>query len=388
MTDVIYLDHHATTPCDPRVVEAMLPWFTAHFGNPSSDTHDLGREARRAVEAARVEVAELLGGEPRGVVFTSGATEALSWAIQSATLLGKVDGRAEIVTVGTEHKAVLDTCELVRKRGHARVSFAVTMEDGRVDLDSLAKLITGRTALVAIMAANNETGVLQPIDQIGNLCADAGVPFLCDAVQAVGKVPFRFGLRGLSMAATSAHKMYGPKGIGALYIGDRSLQRRLEPLIAGGGQERGLRSGTMNVPAIVGFGRAAALAAVEGCVETERLRGLRDELLAGLRAGFPGLVVNGSMEHRLPHSLNVSFMGVEAQALIAAVPEIAVSSGSACNSAAVQPSHVLMAMGLGEERAFSAVRFGLGTGQSRTDCQTAANRFCEIAIILLETAAV
>lgn len=372
--DVIYLDNHATTPCDPRVVQAMLPYFSEFFGNPASESHAAGRTAKAAVEKARTQVAQLIGGEPAGITFTSGATEALSWALQSLAALGAADGRDEIVLATTEHKAVIDTCRFLEAHRGVTLRWLAVDSLGISDPDVLESLLGARTACVAVMAANNETGVLQPIDEIAERCAVRSVPFLCDATQAVGKVAFDAAASGIGLVAASAHKIYGPKGAGCLWVGDRKLRRRMAPLIIGGGQERGRRSGTLNVPAIVGFGEAASIAAAEWQADGERLRTLRDELLARLQAELDGVVVNGCMERRLPHNLNVSIAGVDSQALMAAVPDVAFSSGSACTATSVEPSHVLTAMGLGESRSHSAVRFGLGCGTSRGDAQDAAVR--------------
>ena len=364
--DVIFLDHHATTPCDPRVVEAMLPYFTEVFGNPSSESHAPGRMAKAAVERAREQVAQLIGGAPAGVTFTSGATEALSWALQSLAALGADDGRDEIVLATTEHKAVIDTCRFLEARRGVTLRWLPVDRPGISDPAELAELLSERTACVAVMAANNETGVLQPIDEIARICAEQGVPYLCDATQAVGKVAFDASAMGITLVAASAHKIYGPKGAGCLWVGDRKLRRQLRPLIVGGGQERGRRSGTLNVPAIVGFGAAASIAASEWEADGERLRGLRNELLARLQGELSDVEVNGCMERRLPHNLNVSIAGVDSQALMAAVPTAALSAGSACTAATVEPSHVLTAMGLGDLRAHEALRFGLGRATSRT----------------------
>ncbi len=364
MRQPIYLDHHATTPVDPRVLEAMLPWFGPKFGNAASRTHRFGWEAEKAVELARRRIAELAGAEPREIVFTSGATESNNLAIKGA-------GARHIVTVSTEHKAVLDPV----KRLGCPAAILSPQRDGRIDPDALRAAIRPETGLVSVMAANNEIGTLQPLAEIGAICRERGVLFHCDAAQAFGRIPLDVEAAGIDLLSVSAHKMYGPKGVGALYVRRRRV--RLSPLIDGGGHEFGMRSGTLNVPGIVGFGEACGIAAAGMESEAVRIGALRDRLLRGLEASIGGIRVNGSMEHRLPGNLNVSFSGIDAEALLMSMPELALSTGSACSSAAVEPSHVLRAIGLSEELARSAVRFGLGRFNTEEEIEYAAGRICE-----------
>jgi cysteine desulfurase len=354
----IYMDYHATTPVDPRVVDAMLPFFTQHFGNPASRNHAFGWEAEEAVELARKQVAELIGATAKEVIFTSGATEANNLAIKGVAEMYREKGN-HIITCVTEHKAVIDTCKKLEKQG-ARVTYLPVQKDGRIDLDQLRAAITDKTILISIMTANNEIGVLQPIAEIGALAKEKGVLFHTDAVQAAGKVPFDVNALKADLVSLSAHKMYGPKGIGALYVRRRNPRVLLAEQVNGGGHERGMRSGTLNVTGIVGFGKAAALAKAEMATESERLRGLRDKLNAALHANLDEIYVNGSWEHRLPHSLNISFAYVEGESLLMGINDVAVSSGSACTSASLEPSYVLKALGAGDDLAHSSIRFGLG----------------------------
>jgi cysteine desulfurase len=354
----IYMDNHATTPVDPRVLEAMLPYFTERFGNAASRNHSFGWQAEEAVEAARKQVADLIGATAKEIVFTSGATESDNLAIKGAAHMYREKGN-HLITVVTEHKAVIDTCKHLEKEGFA-VTYLPVSKDGLIDLDQLRAAITNRTILISVMAANNEVGVLQPVAEIGKIARERGVLFHTDAVQAAGKVPFDVNGMNVDMASLSAHKMYGPKGVGALYVRRRNPRVLLTPIIDGGGHERGMRSGTLNVPGVVGMGKAAALARGEMASEAARLASLRDRLLAGLRQGLDEIYVNGSMEHRLPGNLNVSFAYVEGESLLMGVNDVAVSSGSACTSATLEPSYVLKALGTGDELAHSSIRFGLG----------------------------
>jgi len=354
----IYMDNHATTPVDPRVLEAMLPYFTERFGNAASRNHSFGWQAEEAVEAARKQVADLIGATAKEIVFTSGATESDNLAIKGAAHMYREKGN-HLITVVTEHKAVIDTCKHLEKEGFA-VTYLPVSKDGLIDLDQLRAAITNRTILISVMAANNEVGVLQPVAEIGKIARERGVLFHTDAVQAAGKVPFDVNGMNVDMASLSAHKMYGPKGVGALYVRRRNPRVLLTPIIDGGGHERGMRSGTLNVPGVVGMGKAAALAREEMVSEAARLASLRDRLLAGLRQGLDEIYVNGSMEHRLPGNLNVSFAYVEGESLLMGVNDVAVSSGSACTSATLEPSYVLKALGTGDELAHSSIRFGLG----------------------------
>ncbi len=353
----IYFDNNATTPVDPRVVEAMLPWFFEKPGNAASRTHPFGWEAEDAVAQGRAQVASLIGAEPEEIAFTSGATEAVNLALKGVFEAWQSKGK-HFVTVKTEHKAVLDTCKRIRKWG-GEVTLVDVQPDGVVDLDRLEAAIRPDTVLVAVMWANNETGVIQPVAEIGALCARHEVLFFSDATQAVGKIPVNPKEAGVHLMACSAHKMYGPKGVGALYV-CRQPRIRLAPLIDGGGHERGLRSGTLNVPGIVGFGQAAAIARAEQDAEAERLRQLRDRLEAGLTR-LPQVRVNGAGAPRLPHVSNVMFRYIDAEALLMSFNRyVAVSTGSACTSATLEPSHVLRAMGLSEDEAHASVRFSLG----------------------------
>jgi cysteine desulfurase len=352
------MDYHATTPVDPRVVDAMLPYFTNHFGNAASRNHAFGWEAEEAVETARRQVADLIGANPKEVIFTSGATESNNLAIKGVAEMYREKGN-HIITCVTEHKAVIDTCKKLEKQG-GRVTYLPVQKDGRIDLDDLRAAITNKTILITIMTANNEIGVLQPIAEIGAIAKEKGILFHTDAVQAVGKVPFNVNDTKVDLVSMSGHKFYGPKGVGALYVRRRNPRVLLAEQISGGGHERGMRSGTLNVPGIVGLGKAAALAQAEMATESERLRMLRDRLNKKLHASLDELYINGSMEYRLPHNLNVSFAYVEGESLLMGINDVAVSSGSACTSASLEPSYVLKALGAGDDLAHSSIRFGLG----------------------------
>ena len=366
----IYLDNQATTPCDPRVVQAMLPFFTERFGNAHSAEHAMGRDAEDAVEAARAQLAALIGAEPREIVFTSGATEANNLAIKGAARFAasQGSGRRRVITVATEHKCVLESVADLRAEGFDPVILPV-QSDGLLDPARLAFALQTPAALVSIMAANNETGVLQDLPRLAAMAREAGALFHTDAAQALGKGPF--DVAGTDLASFSAHKMYGPKGIGALYV-RRRPRARLLPLFSGGGQERGLRSGTLPTPLVAGFGEACRIARAEMAEEEARLTTLRDRLLAGLRARLPGLRVNGSMQRRLPGNLNVTLPQADALAVMRAAPELCVSTGSACSSAAIAPSYVLAAMGLRPDEAARSLRIGLGRFTSAADVDFAA----------------
>lgn len=356
----IYMDAHATTPVDPRVMEAMRPWFTEKYGNPASRTHSFGREAARAVEEARAQVAALAGADPSEIVFTSGATESDNLAIKGAVEANRERGD-HVVTVRTEHRAVLDSCRALERQGRARVTVLPVRKDGLLDLDELRRAITDRTVLVSVMAANNEIGVLQPVEEIGAICRERGVLFHTDATQAAGKVPFDVRAAEADLASFSAHKMYGPKGAGALYVRRRGGRRaRIAPQMDGGGHEQGLRSGTLPVPLLVGFGRACEIARAEMAEEARRVLALRERLRKLIFEGLDHVYLHGSLERRLPGNLNVGFAFVEGESLITALGEVAVSSGSACGSAEREPSHVLLALGVDEPLARSSIRFGLG----------------------------
>jgi cysteine desulfurase len=358
LTFPIYLDFHASTPVDRRVLEVMLPFFCEHYGNAASRTHAFGWKADAAVEAARRQVAVAIGAVPKEIVFTSGATESNNLAIKGAAhaLKGKGD---HIITVATEHKAVLDSCKQLTREGFRLTCLGVG-SDGLVSLQALADAITARTIVVSVMAANNEIGVLQPIKEIAAIAHERGVLVHTDAVQAIGKVPFSVAETGVDMASLTAHKIYGPKGVGALFVRKADPKIDLEPLIDGGGHERGLRSGTLNVPGIVGFGKAAEIAAAEVTGEASRVGALRDRLLEGLRTRVPDLCVNGSMTHRVPHNLNVSFRDVVGESLLLGISDICVSAGSACSSGSEEPPYVLKALGLDPDLARASIRFGLG----------------------------
>jgi cysteine desulfurase len=353
------MDNHATTRADPRVVEAMLPYFSETFGNAASRNHEFGWRAEAAVETARGRIARLIGASPKEIVFTSGATESNNLALK-----GLVQRRAErgnhIITCVTEHKAVLDPCRRLEKEGF-RVSYLPVGRDGLLDVQRLAEAITAKTILISVMYANNETGVIQPIAEIGRVARERGVALHVDAAQAVGKIPVDVERDAIDLLSLTAHKLYGPKGIGALYVRRRAPRVEIEAQMDGGGHERGMRSGTLNVPAIVGFGRACEICRDEMAVESARLTALRDRLKEGLLARIDAIAVNGSLEHRLPHNLSVSFAGVDGESLLLGLgADVAVSSGSACTSANPEPSHVLRAMGVPERLAHSSIRFGLG----------------------------
>lgn len=368
----IYLDHHATTPCDPRVVEAMLPYLTEEFGNPASRTHAFGWSAEAAVEGAREQVARAVGASPREIVFTSGATEANNLALFGAARALR-DRGGRVVTCTTEHRAVLDPCAALEREGF-RVSYVGVDGDGLIDPDAFAEALCPGTVLVSVMHANNEIGVIQDVAPLAALAHERGALVHCDAAQSVGKVPVDVHALGVDLLSISGHKLYGPKGIGALYVRRRQPRLRLQPLQVGGGHERGLRSGTLPTPLCVGLGRACEIAGEEMEAEAARVGALRDRLWEGLRARLPAVRLNGHPTRRLPGNLNVSFDGVEGEALLVGLPELAVSTGSACTSATQTPSHVLRALGLGEARALSSLRFGLGRRNTADEIDLAADR--------------
>jgi cysteine desulfurase len=354
----IYLDNHATTRTDPRVVEAMLPFFTEHYGNAASRNHVFGWKAEEAVDAARAEIAYLIGAEARDVVFTSGATESNNLAIKGAAALLRRQGN-HLVTVVTEHRAVLDPCRRLQRDGFD-VTFLPVDRFGRVSAEQVARAITDRTILVSVMLANNEIGTLQPVAEIGRLCKQRKVLLHTDATQAVGKIAVNVEALQVDLLSLSAHKLYGPKGVGALYLRRRQPHVRLEPLFDGGGHERGVRSGTLPVPLIVGFGAACDLCRREMTDEAVRLVALRQRLADGLQERLEGVTLNGHPTERLPGNLNLSFADVRGEALLMALKNVAVSSGSACTSASVEPSYVLRALGVPDDLAHSSIRFGLG----------------------------
>ena len=378
----IYMDNHATTPVDPRVVEAMLPYFTNQFGNAASRNHPFGWEAEKAVETAREQIAALIHASPKEIIFTSGATESDNLAIKGVAEMYREKGN-HIITMVIEHKAVLDTCKRLEKYGY-QVTYLPVGKDGRIDLDDLRRAITPKTILISIMYANNEIGVLQPIEEIGRIAKEHKVLFHTDATQAVGKVPFDVEKFNVDLASLSAHKMYGPKGVGALYVRRKNPRVQVAPLIDGGGHERGMRSGTLNVPSIVGFGKACEIARAEMPAEMERMRGLRERLKNNLFGRLDEVYINGSLEHRLPNNLNVSFAYVEGESLLMGINDIAVSSGSACTSATLEPSYVLKALGVGEDLAHTSIRFGLGRFNTDEEVDYVADRVVETVTRLRE----
>ncbi len=353
----IYMDNHATTPVDPRVLEAMLPYFTQEFGNAASRSHAFGWNAEKAVDRARDQVGALIGASGKEIVWTSGATESDNLAIKGAADFYRDRGN-HIVTAQTEHKAVLDTCKRLEKQGF-EVTYVPVDRDGRVNPATVERAMTDKTMLVSIMLANNEIGTVNPVDEIGKVVKGRGALFHIDAVQGVGKVPFDVNRAGADLVSLSAHKMYGPKGVGALYV-RRKPRVRIQPMIDGGGHERGMRSGTLNVPLIVGFGVAAEIARAEMPTESARLLALRERLRNGIQSRVSDTFVNGSLEHRLPGNLNISFAYVEGEGMLMGLKDVAVSSGSACTSASLEPSYVLRALGVDEELAHTSIRFGLG----------------------------
>jgi cysteine desulfurase len=354
----IYMDNHATTPLDPRVFEAMKPYFLDVFGNAASRNHSFGWEAEEAVEKARKQVADLIGANAKEIVFTSGATESDNLALKGVAEMYAEKGN-HIITLATEHKAILDTCKRLEKDGY-KVTYLAVETNGLVDLDKLRAAMTDKTILVSIMYANNEIGVLQPVAEIGKMCKERGILFHTDATQAVGKVPVDVTRDNIDIASISAHKMYGPKGVGALYVRRRNPRVQLTAQVDGGGHERGMRSGTLNVPGIVGMGAACEIAGKEMAEETKRLEYLRDKMKDRLLSALDECYINGTMEHRLPGNLNISFAFVEGESLLMGINDVAVSSGSACTSATLEPSYVLKALGAGDELAHSSIRFGIG----------------------------
>jgi len=378
----IYMDNHATTPADPRVVEAMLPYFNEKFGNAASRNHAFGWTAEEAVENARAQVARLINATPKEIVFTSGATESDNLAIKGVAEMYREKGN-HIITQVTEHKAVLDACKRLEKYGY-EVTYLPVGKDGRIDLDELRRAITPKTILITIMYANNEIGVIQPIEEIGKIAKEKGVFFHSDGVQACGKVPVDVQRDNIDLLSISAHKMYGPKGVGALYVRRRNPRVQLASMIDGGGHERGMRSGTLNVPGIVGFGKAAELCQIEMPEESKRMRALRDRLKENLFAKLDEVYINGSMIHRLPNNLNISFAFVEGESLLMGINDVAVSSGSACTSATLEPSYVLKALGVGEDLAHTSIRFGLGRFNTQEEVDYVAGRLVEVVTRLRE----
>lgn len=365
----IYLDMQSTTPIDPRVTDAMLPHLTSQYGNAHSRTHSYGWHAEKAVEAARAHIATLIGADPREIVFTSGATECNNMAVKGVPLFYKAR-KKHVITTQTEHKCVLDSCRWLQQRGF-EVTYLPVGKDGLVDLGMLEKSVREDTALVSVMAVNNEIGVLQPLEQIGAICREKGVFFHTDAAQMAGKLPLNVDKMNIDLMSLSAHKLYGPKGIGALYL-RRRPRVRIEPQMSGGGQERGLRSGTLPTPLVVGMGEAARIAKEELQYDLTRITALSERLYKGVVERVPEVVLNGSKEHRFPGNLNMSFAYVEGESLLMALKDVAVSSGSACTSASLEPSYVLRALGVDDDMAHTSIRFGIGRFTTEREVDFAA----------------
>ncbi len=378
----IYMDNHATTALDPRVLEAMLPYMTKIYGNAASRNHAFGWEAEQGVEKAREQIAKLINATPKEIIFTSGATEGNNLAIKGVAEMYREKGN-HIITQVTEHKAVLDTCKRLEKNGY-KVTYLPVQPDGLVSLADVEAAITPETILVTIMYANNEIGVVNPIAEIGKLCHAKGVLFHSDGVQAVGKIPVDVQKDNIDLLSLTGHKIYGPKGAGALYVRRRNPRVQLNAQIDGGGHERGMRSGTLNVPGIVGLGEACEIAMNEMQSETKRLTGLRDHLKQKLEAALDYVAVNGNMEHHLPGNLNMSFVYVEGESLLMGINDIAVSSGSACTSATLEPSYVLKALGLGDDVAHSSIRFGLGRFNTKEEVDYVADKLIDTVLKLRE----
>jgi cysteine desulfurase len=378
----IYMDNHATTPMDPRVFEAMRPYFVDLFGNAASRNHSFGWEAEEATEKARKQIADLIGATPKEIVFTSGATESNNLALKGMVEMYRERGN-HIITQVTEHKAVLDPCKRLERQG-VRVTYLPVKQDGLIDLDQLHDAISDKTILISIMYANNEIGVVQPIQDIGKIAKEKGVLFHSDAAQAVGKIPVTVMSDGIDVLSLSAHKLYGPKGCGALYVRRRNPRVQITAQIDGGGHERGMRSGTLNVPGIVGLGAACEIAKREMAEESTRLSFLRDKLKNKLITELDEVYINGSMEHRLPHNLNISFAYVEGESLLMGINDVAVSSGSACTSATLEPSYVLKALGAGDDLAHSSIRFGIGRFNTEEEIDYVGNKVVEVAKKLRE----
>jgi cysteine desulfurase len=371
----VYMDNHATTQVDPRVLEAMLPYFTEKFGNAASRNHEFGWKAEEAVEAARGQIARLIHASPREIIFTSGATESINLALKGVAQVRRNAGN-HIIAQATEHKAVLDVCKHLEKLGF-EVTYLPVNKEGLIDTEELRRAITPKTILISIMHANNEIGVIQPIEAIGKVAKERKTLFHVDAAQSVGKIPVDVEKSGIDLLSISGHKIYAPKGIGALYVRRKDPRVELAPLIDGGGHERGMRSGTLNVPGIVALGKACDICQKEMAEESERLRHLRDKLTDSITGRLEETFTNGSMVHRLPGNLNLSFAGVEGDALLMGISDVAVSSGSACTSATLEPSHVLRALGISEDLAHSSIRFGLGRFNTQEEVDYVAERVVE-----------
>jgi cysteine desulfurase len=369
MNDIIYLDYQSTTPMDSRVLDVMMPFFTEKFGNPHSRNHIYGWEAEQAVENAREHIASLINADPREIIFTSGATESNNLAIKGVASFYQ-DRKNHIITLQTEHKCVLDACRHLEKRGF-KVTYLPVRPNGIVDLELLEKTLTDKTVLVSIMAVNNEIGVIQPIAEIGSMCRQRGIFFHTDAAQAFGKIDLDIVADQIDLMSISAHKVYGPKGIGALYVG-RKPRVRLEAIIDGGGQERGMRSGTLPTPLVVGFGEAARIASQEMAQEADRLKKMQRRFLAAMME-IPEVYLNGDLEKRIPGNLNLSFSCIEGESMMGEIKQLAVSSGSACTSESLEPSYVLRALGVDEELAHTSIRIGLGRHTTEEEIETAIN---------------
>jgi len=371
----IYFDNHATTQVDPRVIDAMLPYFNEKFGNAASRNHAFGWAAEEGVEEARAQVAQLINATPKEIVITSGATESDNLAIKGIAGMYREKGN-HIITQVTEHKAVLDTCKRLEKEGY-EVTYLPVEKDGRINLDDLRRAITPKTILISIMYANNEIGVVQPVAEIGKIAKEKGIFFHSDGVQAIGKIPVDVQKDGIDLLSISAHKLYGPKGVGALYVRRKNPRVQLTAIIDGGGHERGMRSGTLNVPGIVGLGKACDLCRQEMVEESARLSGLRDRLKNAIMGKLDETYINGSMEHRLPHNINISFAYVEGESLLMGINDVAVSSGSACTSATLEPSYVLKALGGRQDLEHNSIRFGLGRFNTVEEVDYVTNRVVE-----------
>jgi cysteine desulfurase len=371
----IYMDNHATTPTDRRVLDAMLPYFTEKFGNAASRNHSFGWEAEEAVDKARNQVAAVINAKPKEIIFTSGATESDNLAIKGILEFYKDKGN-HVITCVTEHKAVLDSCRALERTGKATVSYLPVDRYGLVDPDDVRKAITDKTVLITIMYANNEIGTIHPIAEIGRLAKEKGIVFHCDAVQAVGKIPVDVERDGIDLLSLSAHKIYGPKGVGAIYVRSKGPRVRLTAQMDGGGHERGMRSGTLNVAGVVGLGKACEIAKAEMSEEGQRLTELRNKLQAGIFERLDEVFLNGHPTERLPGNLNLSFAYVEGESLLMGISDVAVSSGSACTSATLEPSYVIRALGTDEELAHSSIRFGLGRFNTEEEVDFVTDRVC------------
>lgn len=378
----IYMDNHATTPLDPRVLDTMMPFFKEQFGNAASRNHAFGWVAEEAVETARKQIAQLIGASAKEIIFTSGATESNNLALKGVAEMYAERGN-HIITAATEHKAILDTCKRLEKHG-TRVTYLPVQANGLVDLDMLRDALTDKTILVSIMYANNEIGVVQPIREIGKMCKERGILLHTDAVQAAGKIPVNVIDDNIDLLSLSGHKIYGPKGVGALYVRRKGPRVQLTAQMDGGGHERGMRSGTLNVPGIAGLGKACEIARLEMAEESKRMAYLRDKLKDRLLAALDETYINGSMEHRLPNNLNISFAYVEGESLLMGINDVAVSSGSACTSATLEPSYVLKALGAGDDIAHSSIRFGIGRFNTEAEVDYVAQKVISVVKKLRE----